>query len=107
LDGWGDAEDLATVDIRALVVNLGVIEVQNRHIQRILGRHVGAGVTGKDKVGGLAVLLGVRGEAEALAWDEVGAAVVDRTLVDGGELIGGDVLGLRDEIAVITFLDGV
>jgi hypothetical protein len=86
LDLVGDAKDLADVDVAAVVINLGVVGVENSGVQAVVGCNILTGVISGDSVSGGAVFAGIT-KAELASRDEVSAVLVDDASVNGRELV--------------------
>jgi len=106
LDLIGDAENLANVDVCAVRVDLGIILVKDGGVGLEVRRNLFAGIVLNDDIGCRAILASVP-EAESGSWYEVGAGWVDRARVNGGKLVGRDVVSRGNAIANISILDGV
>jgi len=105
LDGVADAKNLADVNVRALRINLRVVEREQRAVDGVRGCDVFAGVIRTDDIRCLAILAG-GAKAEGVSRDEVAAGRVDGR-VDRCKLICGDVICGRDTVADVTLHDGV
>ena len=77
---------LADVQVATIGGNLGVVGVEQRRVDVVVGGDTVAGVVGLDDVGGGAVLA-LSAEAENLTGLEVIAPAVNRTGVHDGELV--------------------
>ena len=106
LDRAGDTEDLADVNVVAVLVDLRVVGREDGGVQAVHGSDTLAGVVLLDDVG-LAAVLALVAEADLVAGDEVTANVVDDTPVDSGQLEGGDIFSGGDAVANVILLDNV
>jgi hypothetical protein len=104
LNFFGNAKDLANVDVVARLVNLRVVGVQNGLVQSVRSSNSLAGVVSLNDVSRAAVLLFVA-QTDRVAWNEVGASIINNTTVDSRELVGRDVLCGTDAVANIALLD--
>jgi len=85
LNGAGHTEDLANVDVRAIFINLRIIEGEDGAVKVKGGVDPLAGVVFYDNVGSGAVLARVS-KAKIFTRHEVGAIGVDNTSVYSGKL---------------------
>lgn len=101
-----DTEDLTNIDVVAVGVDLGVILVEKS------GVHV---VSSSDGTASIVLLHGIDGgtifalvsQTDGLVGNKVRALVVDNALVNGGQLVRGDLLRNRDSVADVSCLYSV
>lgn len=105
LDITVHTENLADVEVIAVLLELGVVGEEDGRVDVVLRGNSFAGVVGDDGVGGRAILASVA-EAEGAAGDQIGAGIVNAG-VDSRQLVSRDVVSSRDTVTNVAFLDGV
>lgn len=76
---------MTNVNVGAVVVDLGVVDVKSGNIDSSLGHDAFAGLLRSDSVCGGAIFIAVA-ETDVVSRSEVGAVGINVVVVDGGEL---------------------
>jgi hypothetical protein len=79
--------NLAGVNVRASLVDLGVVERKNSGVQCVRSSDAVAAIAVQDGVGAVAIFIGVLGKAEGLTGEQVGACGVNSVAVQDSELV--------------------
>jgi hypothetical protein len=106
LNGLGCAKDLADVDVVARLVNLGVVQVEDRAINSRLGVNEVAGIVFDDNIG-RGTIFAIVAQADGVTHYKIGTCRVDDAFVDRGKLVRRNVMASRDAVTGITIHNGV
>jgi len=107
LDGIGCTEDLANINVIAILIDLRVVMVEDG-VVGTRGRRDGvARVAGYNGVGGQTVFFRGGSEAQDGPDGEIGAGSIELACIERGELEGGDVVLARNLVAVVAVFDSV